>query len=167
MTDPFDDLDEEFEAPLDEIGGDEPEVDKDYTFVCLDIVKNKGRESGVPKFEFTFRLVGRHPDDEPKTSKAQKELGPLPFAGWEGAVHCSLSNAALWKLAEVLEAMTVAKPGKRTKFTRQDVIGRLVIAHIEEDEFQGRTRAQISYVGKYTPEPGKQIDVDGDDDIPF
>jgi hypothetical protein len=153
--DPFEAMeDEEFEAPLDSINENDPEYDAVYEAVCVDVVKNTGKTSGMAKFQFTFRVT------------ADEDGEDVECEGWEDDVHCSLSKAALWKLGEVLEAMTIAKPGERVTFKRSDVIGRQVMVSIEKNEYQGRERPRIGAVGVFEKDPGSVIDVQ-EGDTPF
>lgn len=126
-----------------------------YEAVCVDVVKNTGKTSGMAKFEFTMRILAGEDGED------------VECEGWEDSVHCSLSKAALWKLSEVLEAMQLAKPGERVTFKRSDVVGRMVMVSIERNEYQGRERPRIGAVGVFEKDPGAVVEITPGDDIPF
>jgi hypothetical protein len=159
-ADPFDtDLETDFEVDFTEMAEVEPSVGEDYTFVCTDVLANVGRQSGIPKLEFVFRL---HADAEGKQPK-----GGLKCKGWESSVHCSRSKAAAWKMEEVLVALDLCAARGKAKFTREDARGRLVLGHVGKTVLNGRERLQIEYVG-VPKQPGKKIKVEEiSDDVPF
>ena len=54
--------------------------------------------------------------------------------------------AAMWKVAETVIALGIGQTGTTVKFKRTDVIGKECGALIEQTEYNGNTRSQISRV---------------------
>ena len=67
-------------------------------------------------------------------------------AGFESKVFTALTPAAMWKVAETVVALGVGQQGQVVKFKRSDVLGKECGALIEETEYSGSIRSQISRV---------------------
>lgn len=67
-------------------------------------------------------------------------------AGKEIKVFTALTAAAMWKLRETLSAFNIkgAEGGAAAKFKRSDVIGRYVIADIDDSTFEGRPASNVT-----------------------
>jgi hypothetical protein len=158
--DPFDDMEQTDEFAVDFTGmaESEPKPGEDYTFVCVDVLANQGRESGIPKLEFVFHIWADKDGKKPKDG--------LPCEGWESSVHCSQSKSALWKMEEVITALALGKPGQKIVFKRLEAVGTLVLGHVMESTFRGRRKLQIEFVGPYH-NPGKKIKVEAKNGAPF
>ncbi len=89
----------------------------------------------------------------------------------------AITPAAMWKLTETLEALGLGKAGGKSKFTKQEAIGRYAIVTIEDQEYQGRTRSSIAKVSPMSQDQRQKLDAlleqqkneprPAGDDIPF
>lgn len=110
---------EKFEYSLEEGSGDViPEAK--YTLKCTD-VKHDTSEAGNPMWVWDF-IVAKG-----------------KYAGKDFRIYTALTEAAMWKVAEVLEAMGFdATPGQKNEFTRKEAIGRMVLGDIITDTFTAK-----------------------------
>lgn len=98
-----------------------------YKMVCNEVEQTVSK-SGNPMFVWTFAV-------------SQGE-----YAGREFKVFTAITPAAMWKVAETVVALGVGQTGQVVKFKRSDVIGKECGALIEETEYNGQVRSQISRV---------------------
>lgn len=68
------------------------------------------------------------------------------YTGREFKVFTAITPAAMWKVAETVQALGIGQTGAVVKFKRSDVIGKECGALIEATEYNGQTRSQISRV---------------------
>lgn len=87
------------------------------------------------------------------TSKASNPMWIWTFvvllgkdAGKELKSYTALTAAAMWKLRETLAAFRLggASGGEQAKFKRSDVIGKFVMADIEDASYEGRPSSNIA-----------------------
>lgn len=98
-----------------------------YKVRCTEVEQNVSK-GGNPMFVWTFQICeGDH-------------------AGFEGKVFTAITPAAMWKVAETVQALGVGQTGEVVKFKRSDVIGKECGAQIELTEYNGQERSQISKV---------------------
>ena len=72
------------------------------------------------------------------------EVSAGPHAGFQSKVFTALTPAAMWKVAETVEALGVGQTGQIVKFKRTDVLNKECGATFETDDYNGQTRSQIS-----------------------
>lgn len=68
------------------------------------------------------------------------------YKGFVSKVFSAITPAAMWKVAETVQALGVGQSGQVVKFKRSDVIGKICGALIEQSEYEGKVRSQISKV---------------------
>lgn len=101
--------------------------DGNYKVKCIEIEQTVSK-GGNPMFVWTFEVSeGQH-------------------AGFQSKVFTAITPAAMWKVAETVQALGVGQTGSVVKFKRTDVINKECGALIEETEYNGQTRSQISRV---------------------
>lgn len=61
-------------------------------------------------------------------------------------VFTAITPAAMWKVAETVVALGIGQTGSVVKFKRSDVIGKECGAVVEDTEYNGNKRSQISRV---------------------
>lgn len=98
-----------------------------YRMKCTDVEQSVSK-GGNPMFVWTFAVVDGN------------------YAGREFKVFTAITPAAMWKVAETVQALGVGQTGSVVKFKRTDVIGKECGALIEQTEYNGNTRSQISKV---------------------
>lgn len=116
-----------FEVDLSEVQPGFTIPDGVYKVKCVEIEQTVSR-SGNPMFTWTF------------------EVSAGPNAGFQSKVFTALTPAAMWKVAETVEALGVGQTGQVVKFKRSDVINKECGALFEQNEYNGQTRSQISRV---------------------
>lgn len=101
--------------------------DGNYRVKCTDIEQSVSK-GGNPMFVWTFEISeGQH-------------------TGFQSKVFTAITPAAMWKVAETVQALGVGQTGSVVKFKRTDVINKECGAFIEQTEYNGNTRSQISRV---------------------
>ena len=98
-----------------------------YRVKCIEIEQTVSK-GGNPMFAWTF------------------EVSAGPHTGFQSKVFTALTPAAMWKVAETVEALGVGQTGQVVKFKRSDVINKECGALFEQTEYNGNTRSQISRV---------------------
>lgn len=98
-----------------------------YRVKCIEIEQTVSK-GGNPMFVWTF------------------EISAGDRAGFQSKVFTAITPAAMWKVAETVEALGVGQQGQVVKFKRSDVINKECGALFEESEYNGQTRSQISRV---------------------
>lgn len=95
-----------------------------YEVTCVEIEQTVSR-GGNPMFAWTF------------------EVSYGPNAGFQSKVFTALTPAAMWKVAETVEALGVGQTGQVVKFKRSDVINKKCGALFEQSEYNGQLRSSI------------------------
>lgn len=96
-----------------------------YRVKCMDVEQSVSK-GGNPMFVWTFQVSeGEH-------------------AGFESKVFTAITPAAMWKVAETVQALGVGQTGTVVKFKRTDVVGKECGAIFEQTEYNGNMRTQIS-----------------------
>lgn len=116
-----------FEVDLTEVQSNFVIPDGIYKVKCMDIEQTVSK-GGNPMFVWTFEVIEG------------------PNAGFQSKVFTAITPAAMWKVAETVTAMGVGQEGEVVKFKRSDVIGKDCGALIEQNEYNGQNRSQISRV---------------------
>lgn len=116
-----------FEVDLSEVTNGFSIPDGIYRVKCIDIEQTVSK-GGNPMFAWTFEI-----------SAGEQQ-------GFQSKVFTALTPAAMWKVAETVVALGVGQSGQVVKFKRSDVINKECGALIEQTEYNGRVRSQISRV---------------------
>lgn len=116
-----------FEVDLSEVQSNFVIPDGMYRVKCIEIEQTVSK-GGNPMFAWTF------------------EVSAGPNTGFQSKVFTALTPAAMWKVAETVEALGVGQTGQVVKFKRSDVINKECGALIEQNEYNGQTRSSISRV---------------------
>lgn len=98
-----------------------------YKVKCIDIEQSVSK-GGNPMFIWTF------------------EISEGDHAGFQSKVFTAITPAAMWKVAETVQALGVGQTGQTVKFKRTDVIGKECGAQFDTTEYNGQDRSQISRV---------------------
>ena len=101
--------------------------DGNYKVKCIDIEQSVSK-GGNPMFVWTF------------------EISEGGHKGFQSKVFTAITPAAMWKVAETVQALGVGQTGSVVKFKRTDVINKECGALVEATEYNGTTRSQISRV---------------------
>lgn len=116
-----------FEIDLSEVSTSSAIPEGIYKVRCIEVEQSVS-QSGNPMFVWTFTIIeGQH-------------------QGKDYKVYTVTTPSALWKVAEVVQALGVGQSGQVVKFKRSDVLNKECGAVIEDTEYQGSTRSQISKV---------------------
>ena len=116
-----------FEVDLSDVQSGFTVPDGTYRVKCIEIEQTVSK-GGNPMFAWTFEITsGNH-------------------VGFQSKVFTALTPAAMWKVAETVEALGVGQTGQVVKFKRTDVIGKECGACFEQSEYNGQTRSQITRV---------------------
>lgn len=116
-----------FEIDLSEVQSGFTVPDGLYKVRCVDIEQTVSK-GGNPMFAWTF------------------EISAGPQAGFQSKVFTALTPAAMWKVAETVEALGVGQTGQVVKFKRSDVLNKECGATFETSEYNGQNRSQISHL---------------------
>lgn len=114
-----------FEVDLTNIQGGFTIPDGNYKVKCVDVEQGVSK-GGNPQFIWTF------------------EVSEGDHIGFQSKVFTALTPAAMWKVAETVIALGVGQSGSVVKFKRSDVINKECGAFIEQTEYNGKVRSQIS-----------------------
>lgn len=118
---------ENFEVDLSNVQSGFIIPDGNYRVKCIDVEQGVSK-GGNPQFIWTFEVSeGNH-------------------AGFQSKVFTAITPAAMWKVAETVMALGIGQSGSVVKFKRTDVVGKECGALIEQTEYNGNTRSQISRV---------------------
>lgn len=116
-----------FEVDLTEVQDQSMVPDGVYKVKCIN-VEQAVSKGGNPMFVWDFELAeGDH-------------------AGRVLKVFTAITPAAMWKVAETVQAIGVGQTGQVVKFKRSDVINKECGAVVEATEYNGNMRSQISKV---------------------
>lgn len=116
-----------FEVDLTDVQDNFKIPDGNYKVKCVDIEQSVSK-GGNPMFVWTF------------------EISEGDHKGFQSKVFTAITPAAMWKVAETVQALGVGQTGSVVKFKRTDVINKECGALIEQTEYNGNTRSQISRV---------------------
>ena len=101
--------------------------DGNYRVKCTDVEQSVSK-GGNPMFVWSF------------------EVSEGPHTGFQLKVFTAITPAAMWKVAETVQALGIGQTGSVVKFKRTDVLGKECGALVETTEYNGNTRSQISKV---------------------
>lgn len=101
--------------------------DGNYLAKCTDVEQSVSK-GGNPMFIWTFVLEGGE------------------YAGREFKSFTAITPAAMWKVAETVQALGVGQTGSVVKFKRTDVVGKQCGLAIEAQEYNGQDRSSITKV---------------------
>ena len=114
-----------FEIDLSEVQTGFTIPDGVYKVKCIEIEQTVSK-GGNPMFAWTFEVCAG------------------PNTGFQSKVFTALTPAAMWKVAETVEALGVGQTGQVVKFKRSDVLNKECGAMFETSEYNGTVRSQIS-----------------------
>lgn len=118
---------DDFEVDLTNVSSGASIPDGTYKVTCLDIEQTVSK-GGNPMFVWTF------------------EVSEGQYAGFQSKVFTAITPAAMWKVAETVQALGVGQTGSVVKFKRTDVLNKSCGALIEKTEYNGQERSQITKV---------------------
>lgn len=101
--------------------------DGTYKAQCVDIAQDVSK-SGNPMFIWEFEIV-------------EGAYKGKTFKSWT-----AITPAAMWKVAETVQALGVGQTGQVVKFKKGDVLNKLCGIVMEQDEYNGRPTSKISRV---------------------
>lgn len=116
-----------FEVDLTNIQGGFTIPDGNYKVKCVDVEQGVSK-GGNPQFIWSF------------------EVSEGNNTGFQSKVFTALTPAAMWKVAETVMALGVGQSGSVVKFKRSDVVNKECGALIEQTEYGGKVRSQITRV---------------------
>ena len=67
-------------------------------------------------------------------------------AGKDLKYYTALTPSSIWKASEVIIALGIGTAGQKIRFTQKDVINKECYAYIEDSEYNGQVRSNISSV---------------------
>lgn len=101
--------------------------DGNYKVKCTEVEQGVSK-AGNPQFIWSFEISeGNH-------------------LGFQLKSFTAITPAAMWKVAETVQALGVGQTGEVVKFNRSDVVGKECGALVEQSEYNGNIRSQISKV---------------------
>lgn len=115
-----------FEIDLSRVDSGLTIPDGEYTLQCIEVEQGVSKADN-PQYIWTFVIVD-HPE----------------FEGREFKVFTALTPAAMWKVAETVEALGIGSTGQTVRFGRKDVIGKKCVGDIEKQTYNNTERSQIS-----------------------
>lgn len=121
-------VDDEFAVDLTDVQDQSIIPDGTYRVRCANVEQSVSK-GGNPMFVWDFEIVGG-----------------TKYDGRVLKVFTAITPAAMWKVAETVQALGVGETGKVVKFKRTDVVGKECGAVVEKTEYNGNERSQISRV---------------------
>lgn len=118
---------DEFSADLTNVESSGLVPDGTYRVRCANVEQSVSK-GGNPMFVWDFEIASG--DHQGRILK----------------VFTAITPAAMWKVAETVQALGIGQIGSVVKFKRSDVIGKECGAVVEETEYNGSKRSQISRV---------------------
>lgn len=116
-----------FEVDLTDVQSGFTIPDGVYRVRCINVEQSVSK-GGNPMFVWDFEVSeGQH-------------------SGFTLKVFTAITPAAMWKVAETVQALGVGQTGQVVKFKRSDVVGKECGAVVEQTEYNGNTRSQIQRV---------------------
>ena len=119
---------DDFTVDLTEVESSTLIPDGTYRVKCVNVEQSVSK-GGNPMFVWDFEIVGG-----------------TKYDGRILKVFTAITPAAMWKVAETVQALGVGETGKVVKFKRTDVVGKECGAVVEKTEYNGNERSQISRV---------------------
>lgn len=116
-----------FQVDLSEVSNSSAIPEGTYRVRCIEVEQSVS-QSGNPMFVWTFTIVEGE------------------YQGKDFKVYTVTTPSALWKVAEVVTALGIGQSGQVVSFKRSDVLNKECGAVIEDTEYNGSTRSQISRV---------------------
>lgn len=101
--------------------------DGTYKAKCIDIVQDVSK-SGNPMFIWDFEII-------------EGNYKGKTFKSWT-----AITPAAMWKVAETVQALGVGQTGQVVKFKKGDVINKLCGIVMEQYEYNGKPTSRIARV---------------------
>lgn len=101
--------------------------DGTYKAKCIDITQDVSK-SGNPMFVWEFEIT-------------EGDYRGRTFKSWT-----AVTPAAMWKVAETVQALGVGQTGQVVKFKKGDVINKLCGIVMEQDEYNGKPTSRITRV---------------------
>ena len=101
--------------------------DGTYKAKCIDITQDVSK-SGNPMFIWDFEII-------------EGNYKGKTFKSWT-----AITPAAMWKVAETVQALGVGQTGQVVKFKKGDVINKLCGIVMEQDEYNGKPASKIARV---------------------
>lgn len=120
-------INDAFEVDLTDVQDGYTIPDGNYRAKCIDVTQDVSK-GGNPMFVWEFELVGG-------------DFAGRTFKSWT-----AITPAAMWKVAETVQALGVGQTGQVVKFKRGDVINKECGLAIEQDEYNGKMSSKISRV---------------------
>lgn len=125
MSAPAGNMTDGFEVDLTEVQGNSYTIpDGVYKVKCTNIDQSVSK-GGNPMFVWDFEVIEGQ------------------YAGFVSKVFSAITPAAMWKVAETVQALGVGQTGQVVKFKRSDVIGKICGALFEQSEYNGSNRSSI------------------------
>lgn len=119
---------DEFAVDLTDVESSFTIPDGTYRVKCANVEQSVSK-GGNPMFVWEFEVTGG-----------------TKYDGHMLKVFTAITPAAMWKVAETVQALGIGQTGSVVKFKRSDVIGRECGAVVEESEYNGNKRSQIQRV---------------------
>lgn len=126
-TVPGSSMNDDFMVDLTEVEDSSLMEEGPYRVKCVNVEQSVSK-GGNPMFVWDFEVIG------------------TKYAGRILKVFTAITPAAMWKVAETVQALGIGQTGSVVKFKRSDVIGKECGAIVESTEYNGNTRSQISRV---------------------
>lgn len=98
----------------------------DYLFKIVAVLDSPTKDGNKPQWIFAFQDV-------------ENKSAVYPF-------RCQLDKAQAWKIRNVFEACGVKVPQKMMNVDPQKVVGKLIGASLEDNEYNGKVKSQIGNV---------------------
>ena len=114
-----------FEVDLSETTDNYKVDDGAYRLKCVEIEQSIS-QSGNPMFIWSFVIVDGK------------------FSGREFKMWTAITPAAMWKVAEAVQALGVGQTGQVVKFNRSDVVNKECGGLIEVQEYNGNERSTLT-----------------------
>lgn len=111
-----------------------------YVGRLIDAAKDVAKSSGNPMWVFFFAITEG------------------PHAGRDFRIYAALTPQAMWKVAEVLNALGLGvEPGEPVRFVKKDAIGIGVTMVLEDDEYNGRDTSKLVRVEAHPKGAGYKV----------
>lgn len=118
-------MNDSFEVDLSDVQDSSYSIaDGTYYAKCINVEQDVSK-SGNPMFVWEFEIT-------------RGDYRGRTFKSWT-----AITPAAMWKVAETVQALGVGQTGTVVKFKRGDVIGRECGIVMEEDEYNGKKSSKI------------------------
>lgn len=113
-------------------------------------VKDRGQfnTKPVPAGDYLAKIVNVE-DGESKSDKTFQYIFTIKLSKFSQnsyPYYCKLQENQLWKLRNILIAAGMTVPKKRLKLDPAKTIGKTIGVTMEDDEYEGRTKSEVSAV---------------------